>query len=141
MRWRSSVLVTLTLLAASSGAQAQIGQTATLSGTVADAQGNVVPGVTVTVTGPALIGNARTRVTDGNGTYRFASIPPGLYDVTFELQESCAAQARGRSSPAGRSDHAGGHASSRNDAARSSGRSRSAVCGGHRIRAAETRHA
>lgn len=80
----------LTLLAAAallvpSVSIAQIGQTATLTGTVADQSGAVLPGVTVSVTGDALIGGARTAVTDENGTYRFPALPPGTYTVSAEL--------------------------------------------------------
>jgi hypothetical protein len=64
---------------------AQIGQTAVLTGTVADASGAVLPGVTVTVTGESLIGGSRTSVTDENGVYRFPAIPPGTYTVSAEL--------------------------------------------------------
>ncbi len=64
---------------------AQIGQTATLAGTVTDASGAVLPGATVTVTGEAVIGGSRTAVTDGNGVYRFPALPPGTYSVKVEL--------------------------------------------------------
>jgi outer membrane receptor protein involved in Fe transport len=64
---------------------AQIGQTATLTGSVADQSGAVLPGVTVTVTGESLIGGARTTVTDENGVYRFPTLPPGTYSVSAEL--------------------------------------------------------
>src|SRR5688572_8049372 len=66
-------------------AVAQIGQTATLTGTVVDASGGVLPGATVTVTGEAVIGGSRTAVTDGNGLYRFPALPPGTYSVKVEL--------------------------------------------------------
>jgi hypothetical protein len=64
---------------------AQIGQTATLTGSVTDASGAVLPGVTVSVTGESLIGGARTAVTDENGVYRFLTLPPGTYTVSAEL--------------------------------------------------------
>ena len=44
-----------------------------------------LPGVTVTATSPALQGT-RTQVTDGNGSYQFAALPPGSYTVVFELE-------------------------------------------------------
>jgi hypothetical protein len=55
-----------------------------LSGVVRDAQGAALPGATVTVTSPALIGGSRTAPTGPVGGYRFADLPPGLYDVTYE---------------------------------------------------------
>jgi hypothetical protein len=66
-------------------ALAQIGQTATLTGTVTDTTGAVVPGATVTVTGESLIGGSRTATTDANGTYRFPALPPGRYKLTVEM--------------------------------------------------------
>src|SRR6516165_4502819 len=65
-------------------ARAQAG--GTIIGTVTDQTQAVLPGVTVTVSGPALMGN-RTEVTDGEGKYRIPVLPPGSgYIVTFELQ-------------------------------------------------------
>ena len=55
-----------------------------LIGTVADAQGAVMPGVTVTATSPALIG-AQSTVTEANGKYLFPSLPSGTYRLTFDL--------------------------------------------------------
>jgi carboxypeptidase family protein len=57
----------------------------TVSGVVRDAQGGVLPGASVTLTGTALIGGARTGVTSEAGAFRFADLPPGMFDVTFEL--------------------------------------------------------
>jgi hypothetical protein len=56
-----------------------------LSGVVRDAQGAVLPGVTVTATSPALIGGGRTAVTGETGAYQLAAIPSGEYTVTYEL--------------------------------------------------------
>jgi hypothetical protein len=55
-----------------------------LVGVVKDAQGAVLPGVTVTATSPALIGS-QTVVSEANGSYRFPSLPAGTYTVKFEL--------------------------------------------------------
>jgi hypothetical protein len=60
-------------------------QTGTLSGVVRDAQGGVLPGVTVTLSGAALIGGAQSAITTDAGAYQFILLPPGLYDVNFEL--------------------------------------------------------
>lgn len=62
-------------------AQAQ----ATLAGTVRDASGGVLPGVTVEAASPALIEKVRTTVTDGTGQYRLPELPPGTYNLTFTL--------------------------------------------------------
>lgn len=64
-------------------ALAQIEQ-ARLNGLVTDAQGGVLPGVTVTVRSPALIG-AQNTITEADGRFRFPALPGGVYEVTFEL--------------------------------------------------------
>jgi hypothetical protein len=74
------------LLAAASPALAQIGQTGVIAGSVADSSGGVLPGVTVTITSPALIGPPRTATTEGDGTFRFPALTPGVYTVSVELQ-------------------------------------------------------
>ncbi len=58
--------------------------TGSISGEIKDAQGGVLPGVTVTATSPAQIG-ALTAVTNEAGIYRFPSVPPGEYRLDFEL--------------------------------------------------------
>ena len=55
-----------------------------LTGVVTDGQGAVLPGVTITATSPALIGT-QTAVTEADGRYRFPSLPPGRYVLTYEL--------------------------------------------------------
>src|SRR4030095_14282700 len=58
----------------------------TLTGTVRDQSGGVLPGVTVEASSPALIEKVRSAVTDGNGQYRIPSLNPGTYTLTFKLQ-------------------------------------------------------
>jgi hypothetical protein len=58
--------------------------TGTIQGRVVDAQGAVLPGVSVTATSPAMLG-AQTSVTSENGNYRFPAVPPGTYTLTYEL--------------------------------------------------------
>ena len=58
---------------------------ATITGAVRDTSGAVLPGVTVEVESPALIGRGRSDVTDGTGQYRIEALPPGTYTVTFTL--------------------------------------------------------
>ena len=53
-------------------------------GKVTDASGGVLPGVTVTVSGPALQ-RSLVATTSATGTYQFPSVPIGTYTVTFEL--------------------------------------------------------
>jgi len=58
--------------------------TGTIQGRVTDAQGAVLPGVTVTATSPSMLG-AQTAVTSEAGNYRFPAVPPGTYSLTYEL--------------------------------------------------------
>ena len=60
-------------------------QTGNVAGTVRDATGAVIPGVTVEVTSPQLIEKVRSTVTDENGRDQIASLPVGIYKVTFTL--------------------------------------------------------
>jgi hypothetical protein len=59
---------------------------ATLTGTVRDASGGVLPGVTVEAASPALIEKVRTAVTDSSGVYRIVNLDPGAYTLTFALE-------------------------------------------------------
>src|SRR5580765_7216011 len=68
-------------------APALFGQTSgSLSGKITDDAGAALPGVTVEVKSPSLQG-ARIAVTDAFGEYRFPLLPPGMYTVTFELNQ------------------------------------------------------
>lgn len=58
--------------------------TGSVNGTVADNTGAMLPGVTVTATSPVLMG-VQTAVTNETGNYRFPSLPPGTYSLTYEL--------------------------------------------------------
>src|SRR5262245_9247031 len=58
---------------------------ATLTGTVKDSTGSILPGVTVEATSPVLTEKVRTVVTDGNGVYRIIELPPGIYALSFSL--------------------------------------------------------
>ena len=58
---------------------------ASVSGTVKDAQGGVLPGVTVVLTSESK-GTAQTAVTDGLGTFLFAFVPPDAYAVKVSLE-------------------------------------------------------
>jgi len=78
------VLFVLAAGAASAFGQATTSGTGAMNGRVLDDSGAVMPGVTVTITSPAMMG-ARTAVTDAEGQYRFTAVPPGDYVVQFEL--------------------------------------------------------
>ena len=56
-----------------------------IGGTVTDATGAVLPGVTVDVRSPEIIEQVRTAVTDGNGQYLVVALEPGTYSITYSL--------------------------------------------------------
>jgi len=84
MKSRAAVLVAFALVvlcAAPTFAQTTQGR---LTGLVADTQGAILPGVTVTATSPSLIG-VQTTVTQPDGKYLFPALPTGVYKLAFEL--------------------------------------------------------
>ena len=56
-----------------------------IEGKIVDQSGASVPGVTVTITSPALQRPQMMAVSNDNGNYRFTALPNGVYTVTFEL--------------------------------------------------------
>ena len=81
------VLLAAVVLAWPAAAQEQ---SASIQGVVKDAQGGVLPGVTVEVRQAQ--GAVTSAVTDANGTYRFPSLRPGTYVVTAQLESFRTAQ-------------------------------------------------
>ncbi len=81
MRFWRVVATVASLLVLPSVAFAQ----ATIAGSVKDASGAVLPGVTVEAASPALIEKTRTAVTDGEGQFKIIDLRPGTYSVTFTL--------------------------------------------------------
>jgi hypothetical protein len=80
--WVKAVLVvTAFMIPAAAYAQA----TASIVGTVRDASGGVIPGVTVEASSPALIEKTRSVVTSVTGQYSIEDLRPGIYTVTFTL--------------------------------------------------------
>jgi len=59
--------------------------TGTIRGTVTDEEGEPLPGVSVEVKSPALIGGAQTAQTPASGVFLFPALPPGKYTVTFNM--------------------------------------------------------
>jgi hypothetical protein len=58
--------------------------TGTITGRVVDNSGAVLPGVSVAIKSPQMVGT-REAVTDQLGTYRFTALAPGTYSVSFTL--------------------------------------------------------
>ncbi len=73
------ILVWTALLPSAAFAQASI------TGTVRDTSGAVLPGVTVEAASPVLIEKVRGSVTDANGRFQIVDLRPGTYTVTFSL--------------------------------------------------------
>ena len=80
------VFLTALLFVLALGAAPTMAQTTTgvISGIIADAQGGVLPGVTVTARNTDT-GLVRTVVTESDGRFRFAALQPGPYEVKAEL--------------------------------------------------------
>ena len=75
-----SGLVMVVALAGAADAQ----NTSQVFGKATDASGAVLPGVTVTLSSPALL-EPRIAITSDTGTYEFSGLPIGVYSVKFEL--------------------------------------------------------
>jgi hypothetical protein len=88
MAQRLRFLSVLAFLACALGPASVLAQTGQnfgeLVGKVVDDQGGLLPGVTVSLKGPALMGTS-TAVTNERGLYRFPAVPSGTYTLTFEL--------------------------------------------------------
>jgi hypothetical protein len=82
---RFALLVACAFGLSTAPARAQTGQMfGELMGKVVDDQGGALPGVTVTLTGPAVMG-AQTATTSASGIYRFPGVSSGTYTLKFEL--------------------------------------------------------
>lgn len=69
------------------------GGSGVITGTAKDAQGGVLPGVTLTLRNQAT-GVARTTVTEADGTFRFPALNPGQFTITAELSGFTTVEAR-----------------------------------------------
>lgn len=85
MSFKKLLLIVTFVIFIFSSVYSQIIQTGTLSGIIKDTQQNPLPGVSITITSPALIVPKMVMLSNENGFYRFPALPPGLYNVTFEL--------------------------------------------------------
>jgi len=75
------------ILAIPAFSSAAVGQsiTGSISGTVTDSTGGVIPGATVTLTGDQT-GGTRTANTNGEGRFNFAALQPGNFSIKVEHQ-------------------------------------------------------
>jgi hypothetical protein len=82
-RWALGALAAVAMLVSASTAFAQFDR-GQISGTIKDASGGVVPGVTVTATS-VTTQTPTVAVTDATGFYTFPNLRPGQYTVSAEL--------------------------------------------------------
>jgi len=75
------------LIAGRAAAQTVSATMGAIDGRVTDNTNAVLPGVTVTISGAALMG-ARVATTNEQGAYRIVAVPPGDYTIVFELSAS-----------------------------------------------------
>jgi len=83
----SRALTGLALLWIAGGAAPAVAQTGIngeIVGKATDAGGGVLPGVTITLSGPAMMGTQNV-TTNESGAYRFPGVPAGTYTLLFEL--------------------------------------------------------
>ena len=80
-RLSSALLAAACLVIVPTTAQAQ----SAIAGTVEDASGAVLPGVTVEASSPVLIEKVRTATTNERGQFTIVDLRPGVYRVTFTL--------------------------------------------------------
>src|SRR5205807_8579500 len=85
MTSRMTNVLTILLIAIAAPLLAQV-QTGSILVRTVDEQGAVTPGVSVTISSPALVAGSMTGVTDAGGVYRFPSLVPGTYAVKLALQ-------------------------------------------------------
>ena len=79
----TALLAALVLVLGASSAWAQ-SQTGDIFGKVTDSSGAVLPGATVTLTGPSLL-QPQTAITSETGSFQFPRLEVGTYTVKFEL--------------------------------------------------------
>jgi hypothetical protein len=84
MRGTCVATVVLCLLFIATAAFGQVGINASISGTVSDTSGALIPGVEVTAKNTGT-GVTSTTITNETGTYRFPSLQPGSYETTATL--------------------------------------------------------
>ena len=79
-----AVILVAHLTAGVAAAQTVSATMGAIDGRVTDNTSAMLPGVTVTISGPAMMGT-RVATTNEEGAYRLAAVPPGTYTVVFEL--------------------------------------------------------
>ena len=82
--WRRAIAAAIALIAVSTTVNGQV-ILGSILGTITDGTGAALPGVTITVTGPALQVPQLVRISEPTGEYQVTELPAGVYQVTYEL--------------------------------------------------------
>lgn len=85
MKWNRCLSSAIAMLLAAAPAVFAQRVTGSLRGTINDETGAALPGVSVDLESPELIGGVHTETTDIDGTYHFAALAPGTYKITASL--------------------------------------------------------
>jgi hypothetical protein len=83
-QWVKAVFIVLFALTGAASALAQT--SSAIVGIIKDESGGAMPGVTVEISSPALIGGTSTTVSGPDGRYRVSNLVPGSYTVVFSLE-------------------------------------------------------
>ena len=83
--WARAAMLVLSLAMWATAARAQTFGAAAIHGRVSDETGAALPGVSVSGRSPSLQLPVVTVVTDAEGSYQLKSLPPGTYQVRYEL--------------------------------------------------------
>jgi len=81
----SMIAIFTALLLMGSMSYAQI-RTGSIKGTVADTEGEFLPGATVELSGEKIMGGVRSIITNDEGKFRFPNLLPGEYEVTVTME-------------------------------------------------------
>src|SRR5215475_10299143 len=82
--FRACVILLALVVGVPTSAQIVTSSTGAINGVVTDTSKAVLPGVTVTLQSPQMMGTRET-ISDADGRYQFAAIPTGEYTVTLDL--------------------------------------------------------
>jgi len=86
MKFTKFIILVLLFVCLTAGSAFSQRLTGKIIGTVSDADGIPLPGVTVEISSPSMMGGVRAQVTSDKGSYRFINLPPGIYKMVFKLE-------------------------------------------------------
>jgi hypothetical protein len=95
---RLILMIALSLFLLNPSLYSQSKENGAIVGQVLTPDGAALPGVSVSISSPALIGGVQTAITDIDGRFRFIALPPGAYAL-----EAMASRYHGKKASASRS--------------------------------------